>query len=241
MDLGLLCRVLWRHKIIVGFGFVAAIALSFLSFAKVSYAHGLQVTHRQHEQWQSTATLLVSEHGFPFGRTVSPDGQDPNRFSSYATLYARLATSDAVRKLMLRDGPIDPSTEFIGAAPVLSLDMNTNSAPLPLVSIWTISEPSSRAVELTRRLTRAFVDYLGVEQKANGIPAGQRVTVSVVSDGSAPVLIKKRSKTLPMVVFLTVGLATCGLAFIRENLQRKGRPAAVEGPPVQAEPGRRSA
>jgi hypothetical protein len=241
MDLGLLCRVLWRHKIIVGIGFIAAIALAFLSFAKVSFAHGFQVHHRQAEQWQSTASLLVTERGFPFGRTVSPDGRDPTRFSAYATLYARLATSDSVRKLMLRQGAIDPSHEFIGAAPVLSLDANTNSAPLPLVSVWTIGATAERSFELTRRLTKAFVDYLSSEQRAHSIPHGQRVSVSVVVDGSEPLLVKKRSKTLPIVVFLTVAIATCGLAFIRENLQRRHRPVGVDGSVVPADAGRRSA
>jgi hypothetical protein len=241
MDLGLLSRVLWRHKIIVSIGLTAAIVLSFLSFAKVSFAHGFQVHHRQSEQWQSTATLLVTEPGFPFGRTISPDGRDPSRFSAYATLYARLATSDAVKKLMQKEGPFDPSTEFIGAAPVLSLDANTNSAPLPLVSIWTIGATAERSYALTRHLTKAFIDYLKIEQDRNHIPQSQRVAVSVSVDGSEPLLVKKRSKTLPIVVFLTVWIATCGLAFIRENLQRRHRPVGVDGPPVSAEAGRRSA
>ena len=40
MDLALLGRVLWRHKIIVTLGLLAAISLAFLSYAKVSYGPG---------------------------------------------------------------------------------------------------------------------------------------------------------------------------------------------------------
>jgi hypothetical protein len=235
VDLPLLGRVLWRHKLVVGIGLFGAIALAFLSLVRVSPNGDPALSYRQHEKWQSIATIFVSEHGFPVGRTRSPDGSDPTRFSTYALLYARLAISDPVKKIMYKDGPIDPSIDLLGAAPVLAIDSNNNSAPLPLVNIWTVSNSSTRSSALTKRLTSAFLTYIENEQRANNIPPDQKVTVTVVTDGSEPLLIKKRSKTLPMVVFLTVALATCGLAFMLENFQRRRRPAAVEGPAVQAD------
>lgn len=241
MDLPLLGRVIWRHKLIVGAGLCAAIALSFLSFVRVG--PGFKLQYRQHEQWQSIATLFVSQRGFPYGRSVTPGGQDPGRFGSYATLYAHLALSDAVKRLLLRGGPIDESREFIGAAPVPANPGDSSSPALPLIDLWTISDPPKRAEELTRRATGAFMQYLDEEQQANRIPAANRVIVTVVRDGSEPILLKKRSKTLPVVIFLTVAMAACGLAFMVENVQRRRRIAAVEdeGPEVGSEPERRSA
>ncbi len=240
MDLALLARVLWRHRIIVGVGLFAAIALAFLSLVRVGLGgSGPKLQYRQHEEWQSLATLFVSQRGFPYGRAVIPDGQDPSRFGNYATLYAHLAMSDAVKRLILRGGPIDASHEFMGAAPVLANPGDSSSPPLPLIDLWAISDPPQRAEALTRRATAAFMQYLDEVQQANKIPLDQRVVVTVVSAGNEPLLLKKRSKTLAVVIFLTVAMATCGLAFIVENVKRRRRQA--EASELPAEPARRSA
>ena len=117
MDLNLYFRVLRRFRVLVGVGFVLALVLAMLAFVRVGFSEGsLDVTYRQSEVWASTSTVFVTQAGFPLGRAtfdevipVEPtDGgtapsyipryNDPNRFSGYAQLYARVATSDILER-----------------------------------------------------------------------------------------------------------------------------------------------
>src|SRR6185312_8398704 len=124
MNMPLFFRVISRFKILVGVGFVVALAFSFLSLVSVGFDHGSVKTHfRTNEQWVSRSTLLVTERRFPLGRSVlddatpttpsqipsSPSAQPfapSTRFTELANIYAELATSDAVRQYIRRDGPL---------------------------------------------------------------------------------------------------------------------------------------
>jgi capsular polysaccharide biosynthesis protein len=46
----------------------------------------------------------------------------------------------------------------------------------------------------------------------------------VITKADPPVLVKGRSKTLPVVVFVTVLLGVVGLVFMLENLRPRIRP-----------------
>src|SRR5918995_1653839 len=136
MDLQLYARVLWRFRIVVAVGTALAISLAFLSYYTVSLSNGLSVTPREAEVWRSDATLFVTQPGFPWGR-LGVDGSDfspaddssqeqagdgprfadPDRFVDLAMLYCYLAESDAVRRLMEREAPVNGQ---IMAEPVAS-------------------------------------------------------------------------------------------------------------------------
>src|SRR5688572_23274106 len=124
MDLQLYARVLWRFKFIVLLGLLLALALSLLSTVRITNDG---IKYRDKELWSSTMRLLVTQSGFPegrlYGQEPTPPGQDPattppvvsqpdfplvdpGRFNNLAILYAELATSDPVRQLMRRDGPV---------------------------------------------------------------------------------------------------------------------------------------
>src|SRR5437762_10309500 len=104
-----------------------------LSVVRVNVGGGPAITYRQNQTWVSYVTMLVSQEGFPWGRAVldqsDPSAKnkvnrtarfaDPGRFSSLAILYSHFADSDAVKRLMLRDGPLRGKIE---AAPVLASD-----------------------------------------------------------------------------------------------------------------------
>jgi hypothetical protein len=133
MDLQLALRVLWRFRVVVAGGFVLALLLTVLAVARVGFESGVpSISYRQSEQWDAGATILITHEGFALGRAlytdtdfvplrrgdpesdVVPRYADPSRFAGYAALYARIATSDAVLKQMLRDGPVNGSVLVSG-------------------------------------------------------------------------------------------------------------------------------
>ena len=254
MDLQLYLRVIWRFKVLVVVGFLLACGLAFLSAARVSLEGGsVSFPYRQAEVWASEARLLVTQAGFPEGRsitelyrfTVDPEtGREvaepifasSDRFAKLASLYSQLATSDSVREIMLRDGPID------GSISAQSLESSDGDA-LPLIQISAAAQSPEAALSLAQREVDAFVEFLNEEQRRSGIQPDDRIVVSAVEAPQQAALIVPRKMTRPIVIFLTVMIAVLGLAFVLENLRPRIRPPAmgVEAPAPPPERQRRSA
>lgn len=236
MDLQLLARVLWRFRFVVLLGFGVALAAAFLLFVRVEFDQTTgkpDLLYREDEEWSVVSTLLVTQPGFPWGRSIldtsanetvetlppadaaatTEQFADPTRFSTLAPLYARLATSGAVRRLMLRDGPVDGEIE---AKPVLLVD--NSSLTLPLVELVVTASTPELAQTLTRRAIGAFDTFLSNQQRANAVPASERVIVTVVDRPDEAELSRPRPLTLSIVAFLGVILATLALVFVLENL-----------------------
>ena len=236
MDIALFLRVLGRHKIIVAAGCVLAIALAFLSFARVS---STGVSYRQNEQWVSYSTMLVSQAGFQWGslsgaqsdpRTAngqplgrSTQAADPNRLTALAIIYAHLADSDAIRRIMEADGPV---TGKIEAAPLPAVTGSTEV--LPILSIAAMADTQQGAIELARRDSSALGRYIVRQQQANGIRSADRVQLSQIAKPVEAKLFAGRSKTLPVVVFLAVLLATFAVTFVQENISVRTRALAAD-------------
>jgi hypothetical protein len=232
VDLSLFLRVIWSRKWIMATGMVLAVALAFLSLVRVDLHGKNHFSYRQGEQWASYTTLFVTQHGFPWGTlgtttSTSPSqathATDPSRFISLALIYSQLIPSDAVRQIMLRQGPIKGTIE----AAALTDPSNTNDA-LPLVSIAGISNTPGASAELVDRATRAFLTYLARQQSDAGTPPSQRVVVQIINKPGRPKLLQGRSTTLPIVVFATMVLATIALCFILENLRPRVRVMTAE-------------
>jgi len=228
VDLSLYFRVFWRFRFLVAAGLLLAIALSFLSFVRVDLNGSTALRYREPEKWTSSTTLLVQPPGFTWGEVSSADLSVVNTYGSLALLYAKLATSDAVKRIVLRGGPIKPAT--IDATYVSQTPADPNGAPLPLISISATAPSPQRAVSAVSRQTAAFVSYLSDQQAQHGIRPGKRVRVSLIQQAQPAELIKGRSKTLPIVVFLTVMLAVIGLAFMLENLRPRVHAVQSEDP-----------
>lgn len=239
MDFQLYARVLWRFKLLVLLGLMLATALATLSLVRVS-ADGL--TYRQVELWQSTTRLGVTQNGFPWGRLLATEptaGEqaqrlgipiaDPNRLNGLTVLYAELATSDPVRQLMRRDGPIGGQ---IIATPVI---VGESRNLLPLIDLVAISSSPQAAIKLAERGSKAFDTYLLEQQRANKVPAADRVVVEQLMRPRAAAIFQGRSMTMPIVIFLAVMFATVALIFLLENLRPRRRElddaaAAADGP-----------
>jgi len=238
MDLQLYLRVIWRFRFLVLGGLFLALVLAFLSIARIEPdGNAPWVKFRGSEKWVSVSTLLVTEPDFPLGRSVFPEEVPPvgtdqpqtyapkfapsTRFIELANTYAEFVTGDAVREIMLRDGPIRGTVE---ATPLVA--SNASDAPLPMLAIRGIATTPAGAAVLAQRATDAFQSFLQAQQDRLAIPTEQRAVLNQVRQPSpnTTVLLQGRSKTLPIVVFLTVMLAFVGLAFVLENLRPRVRP-----------------
>jgi hypothetical protein len=263
MDLRLFLRVLWRFRALVLMGFVFAAGLAVVSFYRVSFDGGRpEFRYRATEEWASYARVLVTQPGIEWGaavvdlkrgRVAEGDVERlglqqavETRLANLAVFYSRLidskderlVDSDALRRIILREGPISGSIE---AAPVSAFE--GGEAVLPIISIAGVADSPSTSQALTQRTASALGEYIEDQQRRGGVEASERIGLEVVQAAGGTRLLAGRSKTLPIVVFLTVMVAVMGLAFILENLRPRVRsvPASESAFGPSASTGRRSA
>lgn len=222
MDTRLHFRVLWRFRALVGAGLILGLLLAFVSFVRVNPLGQPVFKYRKAQSYVSYATLFVTQQGFPWGQLNAPSSANPERFTSLAIVYSQLATTDPVKRLLLATGPVNGTVQV---APVLD---QFSQAPLPLVSIAAYASSPSGAIALARRQTSALLKYIHVQQEQSATASDNRVDVNVVRTAQYATLFKGRSLKLPFVVFLTVLIAVCALAFVLENMRPRIR--GVESP-----------
>jgi hypothetical protein len=219
-----------------------SVALTFLALYKVDYKHHFKLSPRQAQTYQGTATVFVTQPGFPWGRTVteylpgdsatakpSVPVADENRLASLTALYAQLAVSKAIRDSIpgVAAGTTKLSVTPVPAPPYV------NPAILPLLTVTVIAPTPVTAVAYTNMAAVRFQHWLGQRQAVAGIPADERVTVRIVDPADKATLAGHRSKTLPAVIFLGLMAATFGFVFVRENLNPRVRALADEPEPVR--------
>jgi hypothetical protein len=217
---------------------MAGTVFAILSYATPSLDGGsLSFKHRTNELWAGDTILLVTQQGFPWGRSTLPSGDetangqegsnlgfaDPSRLSSLAIFYAQLATSDRVRADMLKDGPIRGRVE---AAPIAAGPDGAYGTQ-PLISITGTSTSAGGATALSWRAATALRTYLKNQQNDAKIPNDQRIFLEVVQKPVKARLLRPRKLTLPIMIFGTFLFAACGLALILENL--RPQPAQLIG------------
>jgi hypothetical protein len=254
MDLRLFLRVLWRFRALVFIGFMLAVGLAVVSFYRVSFDGGKpEFRYREKEEWASYARLLVTQPGFDWGHSVVDLDRErlsegdvarldlqqavETRLSNLAIFYSRLidskderlVDSDALRRIILRGGPLRGEIE---AAPLPAVE--GGESVLPIISIAGISDTASMSLALTQRTDSALREYIAAEQRARNVPPSERIQLEPLQSAGGTRLLAGRSKTLPIVVFLTVMVAVIGLAFILENLRPRVRsvpsPESAFGP-----------
>lgn len=253
MDLALYLRVLWRFRFLVALGLLAATSLAMLSFLRVSIVDGApELSYREGELWESRATLLVTEPGFPWGRAapeldvqratrsrqaqapypegVVPRFANPDRFRRLAALYAQFGESDPVRTLIRERGPV---LGFVRTRPVTEiLEAEGNASdlvePLPIVEVTGVATSAPNAMEMARRGADALREFVGRRQEASNTPVRDRVQLQPLERPRTAELLDGRSKTTPVLVFTTIMVVVLGLAFVLENLRPRVRPVADE-------------
>lgn len=245
MDLNLYMRVLWRFRLLVGCGLALAFVLALLSYVRIDFSGGSpSITYRTQEQWSSSATVFVTQQGFPLGRSIYdevvpvgpgaadpsatsyvPRYADPSRFSSYAQLYARIVSSDLLKVQMLKKGPL-PGT--VTASP--GVDARNPGIQLPLVEIQGLGATAADARAMATRSTRALIGFVSRQQAANNIDPSKRVILRVLNQAAPSVLVVPRTKTRPAFIFVAVLVACLALAFLLENMRPRVRAVRADEP-----------
>jgi len=231
MDLALYGRVLRRFWPLVVTGLVLAVALAALSLVRMT---GNGVSYRKPQVWQSQASLLLDSPGFPWGRTLVPGSgtSTPPQYvnlSGLTDLYSQFANSDEVKRIMREDGA--PKSWTITAAPVVP---TIQGATLPVIALSGRAHSAGDAVSSVEYGKRALIEYVNRQEQLGKIPANQRITLKSMQGATVPVVVQPRKKTLAVVVFLAVAIATIGLTFILENLRPRVRAVAPAAPAFRA-------
>ncbi len=240
MDVRLYTRVLWRFKFLMVFGFLIAVSLAILATAKVSLHPGKPVfAYRQSPVYAGEETLLITETGFPEGRAVLPiSGQgvqpttttgqyaDPSRLAGLADFYARLATSDVVLRSIpeWQETPLHRPV-ITAAAVTSSID---NQEALPILAIDGEGKTPEAAIKLTEDAATAFKSYMDQRQEAAGIAGDQRIVLSVLNVPAKAMVVRPRSKTIPLLAFMAVLAAFFGLSLILDRVRPKKSKKSID-------------
>jgi hypothetical protein len=228
MDLAAHLAVLWRHRLLVTVGLIAAVLLALFSLARVDFDGGKpSLSYRSNEVWHSASTLFVTQEGFPWGRAVE-DGSfgDSERYADLAQLYTALATSDAVNQAVMANAP-----EGTSYGPEVADD---GSDVLPLIYMNGFGPSAEAASTIANRAAETFRTYLASEQARNGIPPNRRVKVELTSRASEADLVTPRSMVRPIFLFLLVFMIAIAMPFVIESI-RPGI-ARVRGVTAAGEP-----
>jgi hypothetical protein len=168
MDIHLFSRVLWRFRVVVGAGFVLAVLLAVMTVATLK-ARPPYLHSRTAPIYSSSAVLLITQPGFPWGSAVqlyttsSGDGQAPvatgdlTRLTSLANLYVQIANSDVIRALVAKKAP---STVSVLATQNYSVSPSLYSSPLPIITISARSKTKALAIADAQASAKVLVTYL---------------------------------------------------------------------------------
>lgn len=252
MDLGVYLAVLWRHRAVMAVGVLVALVVA--AFA----------TMRLSETYSATAQVLVTQQGFPVGRTnlVEPNAPrdnagepipsyaDPSRFEYLAQVYARLAVSDVVKQRLLGPRGVDRGKVLIldggrtRGSYTATVDA-TDTRALPFILIASKASSKREAMEIASRATAALRGYITSSQTAAGIQGKDRVELQVIAAPTKAKLESGRPLIIPVAIFVLIVGAAAAVAFFRENMSRtpvtkqvgeKPQPAATAQPAQPARP-----
>ena len=93
----------------------------------------------------------------------------------------------------------------------------TTNGLLPMIDVVGRADSSREAARVSQAGAALFRSYIGDQQVSAGIPRNERVLLQVVSNQVK--LVTGRKKTLAIVAFLAIMIATFGLTLILENLR----------------------
>ncbi|MGH2917307.1 MAG: hypothetical protein ACRDLS_01715 [Solirubrobacteraceae bacterium] len=219
--------------------------LAILASYQVNLGAGPMLAARGTEEWTSTSRLLITQPGFPEGRTTLPNTQgltptspqqqqqrgnggieyaDPSRFSALAALYAVISYSDQVRNRV-------PEKTKPGQIQAVPLDLNgSGQAFLPIVEITTKAETEDAARTLNVHTIDALRGLLVEQQSQAKIPDTSRVRAETLNAPDRAVLTSGRSHAASILALMLSFIASLALAHILEAIRLRRRDVAPAGP-----------
>lgn len=240
MDFGLFASVLWRSRILVLAGLLIACAAAVFAMARVEIKGGHpQLAYRDPVVYQSTVQMLVTQPGFPEGRSVfnttpitlpsghvdNPTFADPSRFTELASLYSQLIMGN-VESQRVFGSLKPPQYEAIIASPMAA--PGGNGAVLPVIQITGVAPSPSKAVALANRAATSFSVYLAQRQKATGVAESDRVIIDRFAGPLRPSVYLPRKKTRSIFAFVLILMLTVTVVFIREKARNRRASAEAD-------------
>ncbi|HWH92908.1 MAG TPA: hypothetical protein VNT03_03525 [Baekduia sp.] len=201
-----------------------------------------KIDWRRPEKWESTSRILVTQSGFPWGRTTLPGGgtatdlaapltgkkaavdpnapyyADPSRLSLLAIIYSFISQSNTVGGI---GGKPLPAGGTVTALPI----SNQQAGALPIIELATTGYSKAAASALNVERSNALSAYLARQQDANDVPAGQRVKLAVLNKPEAKMIASHGMALGFALVFLAVA-AGIAASYVLESLRMSRQEAA---------------
>jgi len=214
MDLGLFGQVLWRSRLLVLAGFVAACLLAVFALARPEIVDGRPtLRYRAPVVYQSTVQLLVTKEGFGGAPSTDPT------YADLAALYSQLIMgSDELQRVF--GSPKPPLYENVLAAPLPA--PNGQPGFLPIIQITGIGPSPTRAKAIADRAATTF-------SRAR-VTDGRHVVLDRVAGPLKPTVYLPRKKSRAIFVFAIVLMLTIAAAFLRENRRKRTADVEAEAP-----------
>jgi hypothetical protein len=230
MDLARHAGVLWRYRWVTAGGILLGIVLAVLASYKVTTG-GLEP--RGSSTYTSESQLLVTQAGFPEGRSVLPtpppsDGltpqpaendkelqfADPSRFMTLADLYSTLIVSDEARSLI----PEKPSASQIIASPLPAV---SGVPVLPIIQLTTTADTAAGAQALNTHTADALRELLKDRQAKADISPAQSVQIQTVNAPSPGALTGRPSHAGSILALLLCLIGTVAVTHLLEMLRTR--------------------
>jgi hypothetical protein len=145
--------------------------------------------------------------------------------------YAQLASSNEVRKLALRNGPLRGSYKAVATtfAPIeypcapstLEVGCHERGTGHDSIRIEGLARSRGRAAQIAKRISQAFRTYVEQQQDAAQIPRASRIRVELVSIRPNVEQLTGRHFTGPLIALGTVIVLLVLAAFSRLNAAQR--------------------
>jgi hypothetical protein len=234
VDLSQHLRVIsrWR-KVILASVFLGLILAALLTFKPPTSG---KFEWRRPEKWASTSRILVTQSGFPWGRTTlpgstaaadgadlsdplttkkadpnAPDYADPGRLSLLAIIYSFISQSNTIGEIGAAKLP--PG----GTVSAIPLE-NQRAGALPLIELTTTGYTQAAANALNVERAHALARYLERQQDVNDVAPGQRVKLAVLNRPEAT-MTSSHGMVLGVAMLFLVVAAGVAASYMLESLR----------------------
>jgi hypothetical protein len=148
-----------------------------------------------------------------------------------AGLYAELATSETVRRVIANDGTRRPLP--IASYEVRQLITPITQRSLPLIEVLGLSTSADGAKATANRVATGLRRYILVNQDRGRVAANERVDLRIVTGADYAAVLQGVKLTTAIMVFILGLVVTLACAFARDNVKRNRRGPGSKAPALE--------